>query len=326
MMKTYWVLSKKTKNGTDKALNPLQKKKLSSLSPPKKGSIALSEIEDLLVKPTHKLRAGSPPLPCSREATSRLMRKYQSAQNTPRSSVAPRPEDWPAMDRLINGMKEEEEEEEEELARINDTPSPTPLPSFRAGARYSSTASLIPGLLHSRASIDLPNVRPCNGSIHNRTNESVFSVPEGLASLASENISTLKEFERIAEETAQSSRKLANWSHYISSIVQQRSVEASSNPSSTKPNHLPTPLAGRRATVATVTPQVTPTHTPTHLGSSVDPESSSEDEKSTEETSTKPTNITPPTNNNTAGVTTDASNNKFEMAHNHNNKENCIII
>ena len=254
MMKTYWVLSKKPKNGDNQLLNPLQKKKLSL--PQKKCSISPSEIDEIFERPSNRPSTGSPPLPCSRETSVSYRTGSKSTHGTPRNSISPKPEEWPAMERLLNGMREEED-----LSLVRDLPS---FPRTTSNVRYS-TASLIPNLLLPKDSID---VHSTSEGVTSSTLHSIDCSKEPLAlddspPPATENISTLKDFERLAEVTAQNSRKLANWSHYITSIVQQRQVVGLGNTThdlKQGSDHQATITAGQFG--------------PNYLGSSVDPEDS----------------------------------------------------
>ena len=279
-MKTYWVLSKKRTNGDNQSLNPLQKKKLSL--PPKKGSISPSEIDEIFERPSNRPSLGSPPLPCFRETQgthrTSLVPNYGG---TPRNSVSPKPEEWPEMERLINGMREEDD-----LTSISDLP---PFPRTTSNARYS-VISFLPNLLQPRDSIQQQGREGRTSSTSYPTDfeKNPNEPPELVDSTTptTGNISTLKDFERLAEETAQNSRKLANWSHYVASIVEQQQVVVELDDITTD---LKQHSDHHQATTIT-----TGQFGSEHLGSSVDPEDfdTSSVENGKEETCTVNDNIT----------------------------------
>ena len=153
----------------------------------------------------------------------------------PRHSITP--DSWPVMEESINSPPN--------ISRI-------------------SRGSFIPGILTSR-SIDIGDSRKLKELLPS----SVPTISDELKMLATENITTLTEFARVAEENAQKARLLANWADYIVStakehpnVVDRPSIE---------------PSCTRRATVANISPAGDTTHAtppPDNIGTSVDKDDS----------------------------------------------------
>lgn len=129
---------------------------------------------------------------------------------TPNRTKSISPDDWPAMNRSMA-----------DHLPVTTIPEVSPI-----------LLSSLTGILKDREAIDL--------------SPSHSSVPQDLMVLASQNMSTIREFERLAEENAQNARTLANWAHYI---VQQQTTPSSPNNDQSKISMPPL----QRATVATVT-------------------------------------------------------------------------
>lgn len=213
MMKTYWVLSKKSPPNSETPLNPLQKsKKTTPTTRTRRISFNSSiDIGDILE---------------TNEPVSPTLPRYNTTPQlhpslSPRPSLSP--EDWPAMNRCL--IKQE-----------------SPPTNNSLSNQRLSTVSALTGVLKSHKGESVDYGTP-NG------------IPTELLSLASENLSSVKEFEQLAEENAQNARKIANWAHYIASVCKEKTTPTNTL---TEPRPSSSNIQHRRATVATVTAIGTP--------------------------------------------------------------------
>lgn len=180
---------------------------------------------------TKKGRYFSVPSMSPRSVTPPLKERSTS----PRHSITP--DSWPVMEESINSLPN--------ISRI-------------------SRGSFIPGVLSSR-SIDIGDSRKLKELLPS----SVPTISDELKMLATENITTLTEFARVAEENAQKARLLANWADYIvatakehSNVIDKQSIE---------------PSCTRRATVSNISPIGDTSHAtppPDNIGTSVDKDDS----------------------------------------------------
>jgi hypothetical protein len=225
-MMTYWVLEKKeTHSSQDEPLNPFQKSKLHSQTSP-----LMNEVSH------RKLSAPPTSTPYKDSSIFGHDTKLPHINDTPRPSLSP--EAWPALEQSLAGICEEDNKLPLATGICNSVPLTATGSTNHVLGYRQSTGSVASGIVmnnHRDSTVPLDMVKPAP-----------INIPDELKSLASENMATLKEFEKLAEVNAQNARQLANWAHYIASTIERNKDTIV---------HSPAPLeTHRRATVASITP------------------------------------------------------------------------